>query len=89
MTMASGSSPLSTASSPTPLTLFTTLQWAHGAAVAVQRPDRLADGVTANWMVGVGHAVFVELRKNDGPGTVVWRLDGPDGSVAYQRSASL
>ena len=58
------------------------------AAVAVQRLDRLANGVTANWMVAVGHAVFIDLRRNDGPGTVLWRLDGRDGSVAYQRSTS-
>ena len=58
------------------------------AAAAVHHLDPRANGVTVNWMVAVGHAVFIDLRKNNSPGTVLWRLDGPDGSLAYQRSAS-
>jgi hypothetical protein len=42
----------------------------------------------ADWVTATGHLLFADIRDGSNPRTTLWRLDGPDGTVAFHRVPS-
>lgn len=61
--------------------------WRVGAgaesATLVRRLSTFAD-----WMTATGHSLFADIRDRTSLRTTLWRLDGPDGTVAFHRVPS-